>query len=68
MTNKQKEIFGKFTLPTAVFIDWTQEMTDDMIGYMKDLLTDLTPLLIPIIAIGVGLIIVGVIIRAIRGN
>jgi len=51
----------------GTFITWTEEDTTAMIGHMSDLLTDLTPLLIPIIAIAIGLIIVGAIIRAIRG-
>ena len=38
-----------------------------MLGYAGDLLTDLTPLLIPIVGVAVGLIIVMAIIRAIRG-
>jgi hypothetical protein len=38
-----------------------------MLGYVKDLITDITPLLLPIIAISVGLIIVIAIIRALRG-
>jgi len=51
----------------GTFFTWTPENTTTMIGYMGDLLDDLTPLLIPIIAVAVGLIIVGAIIRAIRG-
>jgi hypothetical protein len=50
----------------AVFINWTSENTTAMIGYIKDLIGDLTPLLIPIIAIGLGLIIFAVIVRVIR--
>ena len=53
-------------LLTGTFITWTQQNTDDMIGYIQDLITDLTPLLIPIIAIGLGLIIITVIIGVIR--
>ena len=51
----------------ATFIDWTPNMTNDMLDYMGDLIGDFTPLLVPSIAIGVGLIVVGAIIRAIRG-
>jgi len=50
----------------GTFIDWKAEDTSAMIGYIKDLITDLTPLLIPIIAIGLGLIIVSVIVGVIR--
>jgi len=48
------------------FITWTPEMTASMIGYVEDLITDLTPLLIPIIAIGLGLIIFSVVVGVIR--
>lgn len=51
----------------GTFLTWTGEDTTAMIGYMSDLFEDLTPLLIPIIAVAVGLIVVGAIIRAIRG-
>lgn len=51
----------------STFIDWTSQNTTDMLGYVKDLITDITPLLLPIIAISVGLIIVIAIIRALRG-
>jgi len=51
----------------GTFLTWTTEDTTSMIGYMSDLFTDLTPLLIPIIAIAVGIIVVGAIIHAIRG-
>jgi len=67
MIEKHEKIIGNILL-SGVFIDWTDEMTTSLLGRIKDLITDLTPLLIPIIAIGVGLIVVGAIIRAIRGN
>lgn len=51
----------------GTFLTWTGDDTTAMIGYISDLITDLTPLLIPVIAIGIGLIIIGAIIRAIRG-
>lgn len=51
----------------GTFLTWTGADTTAMIGYMSDLITDLTPLLIPIIAVGIGLIIVSAIMRAIRG-
>jgi len=51
----------------GTFLTWTTEDTTAMLGYMSDLIGDLTPLLIPIIAVAVGLIIVGAIIHAIRG-
>jgi len=37
-----------------------------MLGYTKDLLTDLTPLLLPIIAVAVGIFIFWAIVRAIK--
>ena len=37
-----------------------------MLGYSKDLITDLTPLMLPIIAIGIGIFIVVAIINAVK--
>jgi len=51
----------------GTFLTWDANTSNTMIGYMKDLFTDLTPLLVVIFGIGVGLIIVGAVIRAIRG-
>ena len=51
----------------ATFINWTDANTSSTIAVIKDLIGDLTPLLIPIIAIGLGLIIFTVIVKAIRG-
>lgn len=51
----------------GTFLTWASEDTTAMIGYIEDLFDDLMPLLIVIIAVGVGLIVVGAIIRAIRG-
>lgn len=52
----------------GTFITWTESDTTSMLGYVADLISDLQPLLIPIIAIGIGLIVVGAIISAIRGH
>ena len=54
-------------LPTLI-IDWQESMTTDFLANVQGTITDLTPLLIPIMAIGVALIIVGAIISAIRGH
>jgi len=51
----------------GTFINWTDNMTNDMLGYIGDLIDDFSPLLVPVIAIGLGLIVIGAIIRAIRG-
>lgn len=52
----------------GTFLTWEAGDTTEMLGYVSDLITDLTPLLIPIIAVGVGLIVVSAIISAIRGH
>ncbi len=51
----------------GTYINWSNDMTNSMLGHIGDLVGDFTPLLIPIIAIGIGLIIIGAIIKAIRG-
>lgn len=50
----------------GTFLDITPENITSMLGYSKDLITDLTPLLLPIIAIGLGIFIVISIIGAIK--
>lgn len=51
----------------GTFLTWTGEDSTAMIGHMSDLFTDLTPLLVIIIGIGVGLMVVQAILKAIRG-
>lgn len=51
-----------------MFITWTEANTTAMLGYMSGFIADLTPLLIPIIAIGLGLLVFSVVIKAIRGD
>lgn len=48
-------------------IEWTSQMTTDMLAYVATVFSDLENLLVPIIAIGVGLMVVGAIIKAVRG-
>jgi len=59
---------GTILLPTTFMINWTSDMTNAMLADIQGIITDLSPLLVPIIAIGVGLIVVGAIISAIRGH
>jgi hypothetical protein len=53
---------------TTFMIPWTEEMTTTMLADVQGIITDISPLLVPIIAIGVGLIVIGAIISAIRGH
>jgi len=50
----------------GTFIDILPADITAMLGYTKDLITDLTPLLLPIIAIGLGIFIVVAIINVIK--
>jgi len=50
----------------GTFVDILPADITSMLGYSKDLITDLTPLLLPIIAIGLGIFIVVSIIGAIK--
>ncbi len=54
-------------LLVGTFFTITEENVGTMLGYTKDLITDLTPIMLPIIAIGLGLIIFYAVIKAIRG-
>lgn len=67
LTEKQKEIIGKMIPILGTFINWTDSESSAMLGYMSGLISDLTPLLTIIIGVAVGIIIVGAILRAIRG-
>lgn len=51
----------------GTFITWTDAETTILLNNIKNIFADLSPLLIPIIAIGIGLIVIGAIIRAVRG-
>ncbi|GAI36087.1 unnamed protein product [marine sediment metagenome] len=50
----------------GTFITITTEDITSMIGYIKDFLIDLTPLLLPIVAVAVGIFIFWAIVKAIR--
>jgi len=56
-------------LPTflfGTFIDITSDNITAMLGYTKNLITDLTPLMLPIIGIGLGILVVWAIINSFR--
>lgn len=50
------------------FINWTPEMTEDMLANVSGFISDLSPLLIPVIAVLLGLVIIAAIVGAIRGH
>ncbi|GAH94192.1 unnamed protein product [marine sediment metagenome] len=50
----------------GTFITITGENVTTTIGYIQDFLSDLTPLLLPIIAVAVGIFIFWAIVKAIR--
>jgi hypothetical protein len=50
----------------GTFVDILPADITEMLGYSKDLITDLTPLMLPIIAIGLGIFIVVSIIGVIK--
>lgn len=53
---------------TTFIIPWESSNTTDLLANITGVITDLTPLLTIIIGIGIGLIVVGAIISAIRGH
>lgn len=53
---------------TTFIIPWESANTTDLLANITGVITDLTPLLTIIIGIGIGLIVVGAIISAIRGH
>lgn len=52
----------------GTFLTITDANISSTTGYVKDLITDLMPLLTVIIAVGIGLIIFSVIVSTIRGH
>lgn len=52
----------------GTFFTWTDGMTTSMLGYVSSIFADISPILIPIIGVGVGLIVITAIIHAIRGG
>lgn len=50
----------------TIGIEFTSEMMSSTIGYIGDVFSDLSGLLLLIIGVGMGLIVVGAIISAIR--
>ena len=51
-----------------MFVNWTQDMTNAVLANATGLITDLTPLLVIIIGIGIGLIVFYAVVSAIRGH
>ena len=52
----------------GTFFTITSENVSTTIGFARDLIVDLMPLLTIIIAVGIGLIIFSVIVKTIRGD
>jgi len=50
----------------STFFEFTTDNVSSTLGYTKDLITDFTPILIPIVAISLGLIVVWGIVSAIK--
>jgi len=56
-------------LPTflfGTFLNITSNDISTMMGYTEALISDLTPLLLPIIGVGVGILVIWAIIRSFR--
>jgi len=54
------------SLLTATFVDIEPTDITAMLGYVKSFITDLTPLLIPVLAIGLGIFIFWAIVSALK--
>jgi len=53
-------------LLTGTFVDIAPEDITTMLGYVKNLIIDLKPLLMPIIGVGLGILIIWAVIGAFR--
>lgn len=75
MTNLLQKIFNYFkqnpaapVLFTPFLINWTSQNTTDLLANITGIITDLTPLLLILVGVGVGLVVFQGIISAIRGH
>lgn len=64
----KKENFTKYLPATTTFVNISDSDVSQIIDYAKSLITDFMPVLTLVVAVGLGLIIISVIIRAIRGH
>jgi|GEM_PF-2124569 len=55
-------------LLTTFIIPWSDTMTTNLLSDISGVISDLSPLLVVLIAVGVGLIIFHAILTAIRGH
>lgn len=67
MKNLKKDTI-KFAPATTSFVEVTDADVTTIIDHARTLITDLMPILTLVVAVGIGLIIITVIIRAIRGS
>ena len=51
-----------------MFLTWTSDMTTALLSNVTGLINDLSPLLIVIVGVGIGLIVFHAIVSAIRGH
>lgn len=51
-----------------MFITWTGDMTNSVLSATTGLISDLSPLMVVIIGVGIGLIVFSAVISAIRGH
>jgi hypothetical protein len=52
-----------FFMLTAFLIPWTDTMTNTMLADAGNVITDLSPLLVPVIGVFLGIIVIGAIVR-----
>ncbi|MDD5639023.1 MAG: hypothetical protein PHO28_03925 [Candidatus Pacebacteria bacterium] len=63
---KAKKSFRWETILAGTFLEITPDDITTMLGYVKDLISDLNPLLLIVIAVGLGIFIFWAIISAIK--
>jgi len=77
MKNNMKKLF--FIIPILTFfsvgfaraytfVNWTEQMTTTMLADVSALITDLSPFIIPVVAVLLGLLIIYAIVGSIRGH
>jgi len=52
----------------GTFFTITTENVSTMLGYVQALITDLIPLILPVVAVGIGMLVIWILIKALTGR
>jgi len=52
----------------GTFFTITGDNVSTMLGYVQGLITDMIPLILPVVAVGIGMLVIWVLIKALTGR